>query len=279
MTWSADGDEAEAEQKDALILAAGTPARTASLLGGSVAGDDAEDGGAPPQSPAGGCTSKKAKKGKNKKGWIPCRGCLKKFDADSCTTATDFCPDFCKRACDRLRDVARTEGAASVAWLATQLQSTVTAVPLITAYYDKVGRPSAGARKQRGGPRFSLVEYKETIKASSYIDVYSQGRMMWKRQYVEWAQTLDGGKKTEKHAEAQWNEWVIMHAADANSVIADTAGPMEAPLQFRVETVKCVDIGNKYSHDKSLEAIQRAKKTATPEEGREGEGGAGQANL
>ena len=151
----------------------------------------------------------------------------------------------------------------------------LTAVPLITAYYDKVGKPTAGARKQRGGPRFSLVEYKETIKASSYIDVYSAGRMMWKRQYVEWAQTLDGGKKTEKQAEAQWNDWVIMHAADPNSVIADTSGPTEAPLQFRVETVKCVDIGNRYSHDKSLDAIQRAKKSATPEEGRES-GGWGQ---
>lgn len=50
-----------------------------------------------------------AKKAKEKRGMVQCRGCKKKFNYDDLRTASAFCQD-CKRALDRLRIIADAEG-------------------------------------------------------------------------------------------------------------------------------------------------------------------------
>ena len=158
-------------------LAAPGPCHTASLLGDAVKADDdaafrtpakgadcLEDGvqmrgrirGRPPKgakrhrSPSPGAQSvapsavgsgSGAKKAKATRGFIICRGCGKKFDYDSSSTATDVDND-CKRTLDRLREIAKSEGPEAERYFRECFQNDEKLKKLLKAYWAKVGRGS-----------------------------------------------------------------------------------------------------------------------------------------
>jgi maleate cis-trans isomerase len=206
-----------------------------------------------------------AKKGKIKRGVLPCRGCKKKFDANECSTSTEFCVP-CKRACDRLRDIAKGEGSKAQDKLRHSLACPLKAPRLLGKYFAKTGKPT-GARKARGGPKFSLHEYYETLEAETAVESRGQGKMMWEREWVEFAGSTAGGKMSEDAALAKWSEWKQAKELDASSLIWDMDGPKkDSPLQFRVATGKVVDFINRYAHKKGVHSSNKASKKATPEE-------------
>ena len=109
-------------------------------------------------------------------GWIQCRGCRNKFDADVVTTTSDFDPE-CKRICGRLTTIAATEGPESVKWLRGQLSDSKTAYPLLQEYVRLTG----GRKRSRGEiSKFSVHEYKESVSAATIIQGKDKGIMMWR---------------------------------------------------------------------------------------------------
>ena len=53
-------------------------------------------------------------------------------------------------------------------------------------------------------PTFSLLEFRESTESASGLEKRGRGRFLWHRQYIEWAQGTDGGRKTIEQAEATW---------------------------------------------------------------------------
>ena len=87
---------------------------------------------------------------------------------------------------------------------------------------------------------------------------------MWERQYIEFAQTTEGGRQSEDDAVAQWATWKKMKSANPTSVIWDMEGPnKDKPLQFRVSMSKQVDFVNKYEHTNAMESVQKLGKTVS----------------
>ena len=58
-------------------------------------------------------------------------------------------------------------------------------------------------------PAFSLLQFKESVESYSGIEKRGRGRMLWKRQYTDWAQTTDGGRKTLEQAESTWAQFCV----------------------------------------------------------------------
>ena len=277
------------------------PCRTASLLGdvaedrceafdgGRGSGGDGRDGGGdgekkklgrPKGSPnkrvgspssepsvSTSATGSRAKKAKTSKGMCICRGCNKKFDSDAVSTSTDFDND-CKRSLDRLRHIAENEGPDAYAAFKTAFADTPKLQKMLKAYWAKVGGvPKKGVRSKSGAPKFSVTQYTESMKASSGIEWRGRGRMMWEKHWLEYAQTVEGGKHTEEQAQTKWNEWKRQKDADPRSIIWDLAGPRkENPLQFRIDLAASVDFLGTYSHEKTVSSMGKAQKNATKED-------------
>jgi hypothetical protein len=277
------------------------PCHTSSLLGEAVGleegcqafrakGGDSDDGGerankrgrprgsgnkraaSPPvegtasMSGGGSSAGQGAKKAKVK-GVCLCRGCNKKFDYEASSTATDFDND-CKRTLDRLRVIAENEGADAVSCFKTAFADTPKLQKMLKAYWAKLGGvPKKGVRTKAGAPKFSVTQYMESMKASSGIEWRGRGRMMWEKAWLEYAQSVEGGKHTEDQAQTTWNEWKRQKDADSRSVIWDLGGPnKEKPLQFRIELAASVDYIGTYSHEKTVSSMGKPEKNASKED-------------
>ena len=263
-----DGEAPAAPCRTASLLGDGAEERCVAFDGGGGGGDGRDGGrdgekkklgrpkgspnkrvGSPSSEPSvsTSATGSRAKKAKTSKGFCICRGCNKKFDSDAVSTSTDFDND-CKRSLDRLRHIAENEGPDAYAAFKTAFADTPKLQKMLKAYWAKVGGvPKKGVRSKSGAPKFSVTQYTESMKASSGIEWRGRGRMMWEKHWLEYAQTVEGGKHTEEQAQTKWNEWKRQKDADPRSIIWDLAGPRkENPLQFRIDLAASVDFLGTY---------------------------------
>ena len=153
----------------------------------------------------------KAKRGR-KKGQIQCRGCRKLFDADALSTSSDFCLS-CKRSLDRLSRVASREGDKAVQFLARTRADPKLVPELLKRYHEVAGVPVLGKKSQKP---FSVMKYIEAVESVSGCERRNRHKMMWQKEYVDWAQTVEGGKKSEEAACADWALWCLPLSGLAN---------------------------------------------------------------
>ena len=135
-----------------------------------------------------------------------CRGCHGTFDSDKLSTASVFCLD-CKRALDRIYGIAKAQGKSAQTWLSATREDAEGVFHTLRNYYSKTGRPMPGEKKKRGGDKWDVLEYMEVCRASTGTLTESVGKMMWKRQYLEFAESTAGGKLSTQQAERQWLDW------------------------------------------------------------------------
>ena len=145
----------------------------------------------------------RAKKGKEK-GWIKCRSCKRDFNSDELSTASDFCL-ICKRALDRLSKIAAREGDEACSYLSRCRCDPVEVGKLVKNYLEKTGVPAAGKRVKNN--TYSILRYKEVVESVSGVAKKGRSRMMWRKQWILFAASVDGGCKSEESALAQWSEW------------------------------------------------------------------------
>ena len=55
--------------------------------------------------------------------------------------------------------------------------------------------------------QFSLLEFREEAESSAGVFRGRMGKMMWRKQYIQYAMSIEGGLKTEEQAEANWANW------------------------------------------------------------------------
>ncbi len=169
----------------------------AAAAGVSEAEAAQESGGGAPSAPAR-RWSKPQRTGKKR-----CRGCGKLLDEDETNFPSNsvFCwPD--KRALDVIAKQARAQS--KTAWFSRVRADDVLVRRLLLAYKEKLPtaeEPSGGKRTRSS---FSLLEYIESLTAFSKAEVVVGYQMMWRGKYLDWAQSVDGGKLTEEEAHARW---------------------------------------------------------------------------
>ena len=191
-----------------------------------------------------------------------CRGCHCTYDADRLSTASAFCLD-CKRALDRINCIARGQGPDAIRWLSKCREDTEQVFFMLRNYYSTTGRPLPGTRKARAAPKWDMVEYMEVCKASTGTLFEAVGCLMWKRQWLEFADTTAGGKLTGAQAESQWLEWEQKVAAEPKSLIWDNKGPVGSSLRIWIKEKDVVRFQSGYHHEKLAVAKEKGSRKAS----------------
>jgi hypothetical protein len=106
------------------------------------------------------------------------------------------------------------------------------------------------------------------VVVSTQVIKRTSGKMMWQREYVDFATSTAGGKMSDEESAAQWATWISMKEKDPSdpNLSWDMEGPPKSPLQFRVVVGKFVDFANVYAHEKVVECSEKLKKDISEEE-------------
>ena len=190
-----------------------------------------------------------------------CRACKKQFDAEGSKTDQAFCPDD-NRALDRIYYMAKSLGAEALSWLSEVRRDDAKVSKMLQNYWDRVGGKSKWKGKAPVGVKWSLNEYIESVKVTTGVEKRAPGKMMWEKEFFEYASAAAGGKMTDEESAAVWNSWVVKYQSNPKdpSITWDLDGPKKAPLQFRVALGKFVDFTQKYEHEKKIEQHLKLKK-------------------
>ena len=217
----------------------------------------------------GGSSVGKAKKKAKKptKGMRQCRACKGMLDTDSAKTDQWYCPDD-NRALDRIYYMAKTLGESSKKWFHECRRDENKTKEMLDNYWAKFGGRSKWKSKTPTGTKWSMASYMESVKVTTGVEKETQGKLMWRAEYFEFAASARGGKLSDEEAQSNWNSWVAKYDTDSSdpTISWDLDGPKKAPLQFRVIVGKCVNVINKYHHEKKTETQQKLSKDSTAEE-------------
>eukprot|EP00972_Heterocapsa_arctica_P093557 13800743-Heterocapsa_arctica.AAC.1 len=76
-------------------------------------------------------------------------------------------------------------------------------------------------------------QYFEKVVASSAVIVEEWGEMMYEKQYLNFAETFEGGKLTEAQAMQQWTTWrTRAEEPDSTWPPVDQKGPPASPMHI-----------------------------------------------
>ena len=147
---------------------------------------------------------KGAKRGKSR-GDIACMGCKQMFCPDTMSTGGNFCLS-CRRALDRLYKIAAWEGEKALQFLKETRGNAAAVQSLLKHYLAKTGQPAPGKREKA---TYSLLTYQESVETATGIEKRNRGRYVWRRQFLAFAQSVDGGLKSEEDAVAEWSRMCL----------------------------------------------------------------------
>ncbi|CAE7285935.1 unnamed protein product [Symbiodinium sp. CCMP2456] len=191
-----------------------------------------------------------------------CKGCRKKLAPGEAAPNWPGCWG-CKRSLDNICRLAKKQGPKAEAWV-SEVRSDADDTRLynmIQSYNEKCpesneGGPTCG--RKRG--KWCLIKYIERVKAAS--------EMMWEKLFMEFSQTVRGGKMTEEAAQNQWNTWVTAvknNTAKADGVMFDWEGP-QGKLRIWIKTADKLIYRSQYFKEKEIYCEGDTTKKATDED-------------
>ncbi len=125
-----------------------------------------------------------------------CPGCAKLFPDDEFNFPAKqiFCFP-CKRALDCIAKQARKED--KMSWLSDVRNDPTKVKAMLDSYRARfpLGMPS------KKSSAFKLLEYMESLRTFTSGEVKRSSKMMWKGEFMEFAQSVEGGKVSEDDAE------------------------------------------------------------------------------
>ena len=137
---------------------------------------------------------------------VKCRGCRKKVQGDEIALNFPGCWG-CKRALDNLYKLACKQGEEARKFVSEARVCEEACFDLVQNYMAKCPENAVCAGRRRG--TWNLLQYIETVKASSGLLKDQVGEFMSKAVYMEFAPTARGGQKSASEAEAQWADWAL----------------------------------------------------------------------
>ena len=104
-----------------------------------------------------------------------------------------------------------------------------------------------GRGKNKNQSKWKIATYKESVRATTMVEKRDIGRMMWKEQYLRWAESVEGGFMSRTEAEMNWTEWSAK--ADRKELTFDHRGPKQATLRLQIVVDTLVDDVYQYAHE------------------------------
>ena len=137
--------------------------------------------------------------------------------------------DLDKRALDRLRFMCKQKSPELKEWFAGVMKNPAQTVEMLNNYWTSCG---GRAKFEKAGasplnPKWSIVEFKESLRSESGVHHLRRGMMMWEKQFVEWCQTAEGGKYSEEEAQGKWSELLKRKQNGDPDVEFDFEGPRQ----------------------------------------------------
>ena len=121
-----------------------------------------------------------------------CKVCQLWHEPVSMATSRLFC-HFCKNRVDNISRIARAQGKEQ--WW-TQIRSNdVQLQQVVNSYQQRVGDITANGGKK--GSRAATMTYLESCVASTALIIETAGQFMTRRQYLHWAQSIEGNRMSE----------------------------------------------------------------------------------
>lgn len=189
-------------------------------------------------------------KGKGKAGgiWRKCRGCSQWFD-EALVPNSAFCL-IDKRALDTIARRADREGEEAKRFYKEVREDDSRVKELLDVYFRAIGgRPTADAERfKRKGGTFSVLRFKESFEARTSVTTKQRCTLMSKDVYIQWAQTIKGGRLTPEEAQRKWDGFM----ADPN-VRKEEEVPGKKSCY--VPTAKLLDFDNSLSRSKGFELV------------------------
>ncbi|CAK9074303.1 Putative WD repeat-containing protein C25H1.08c [Durusdinium trenchii] len=199
-----------------------------------------------------------------KHGVQSCKGCKKKISAEQQATNFPGCVP-CKRALDNITKLASRQGEQAVKFVREQREDPDKCFAMVQSYFEVCPECEPGAAKNKKRGSWSIVKYQERIVAASGFVKDKVGEMMGKKLYLEFAQTIRGGRKTDDQAAAQWAEWESRLEAGDKDLFFDHMGE-NGSLRFWIHTGDEVRFRTSYLQEKAVTMDGESKKNGSQED-------------
>lgn len=204
--------------------------------------------------------AKAAPKKRQKFGVSSCKGCKKKITPEEQAANFPGCKS-CKRALDNISKLAARQGKEAVAFFKEQRDDPDKCFSMVQSYMALCPECAEGAKNKKRGT-WSVAKYQERVVAASGFVKDKVGEMMGKKLFIEFAQTVRGGRKTDDQALAQWAYWETRIAAGDPEIFSDYLGE-NSSLRIWVHTGDEMRFRTSYFQEKSVNMEGETKKNAS----------------
>ena len=193
----------------------------------------------------------KAKKRKERKGFMLCQGCDQSKPVE--LFALDQKVDRqCKLYLDRIYQQCKVQG--KTQWFSTQRRTPAGTKGMLDYY-----RTIMTACGVEVTPKFSHAHYTEFQKKEQGIQFAANGIMMWEEQAIEHWMSTAGGGSSRQQSKAKWDDWAAHHKE--RKVAHDFRSPHEdGGLRLRVPTTDEVNFISASMKGKSVTCSDQAIK-------------------
>eukprot|EP00438_Fugacium_kawagutii_P013870 Skav228410 [mRNA] locus=scaffold3824:318780:319841:- [translate_table: standard] len=190
-----------------------------------------------------------------------CKGCHKKVTPELQAPNWPGCWP-CKRALDNIAKAAAKQGDKAIKFVAEARQDDAKCYNMIQSYLENCPETQECAGKKRGV--WSVVRYIERVVAASGLVKDAVGELMWEKLWLEFAQTVRGGRLREEEAALKWKEWeeAVERKDPKNKIHHDFQGP-NGKLRVWVKTKDTLTYRSEYMHEKGVDCVGQEIKKGT----------------
>lgn len=183
-----------------------------------------------------------------------CRGCSLWFEQLASGTSFDHA---CKNKMDNISRIAKAQG--KLDWYHQVRGNDIKLQQVLVEYSLRVSNS-----KQRQ-PRGITMQYMEQVVASTSVIVEEIGILMYERQYIVFAESIEGGRMTEVQAKQQWASWLQQRADSGGEwPPADMKG-MSGERRIWVKTQDLMKFQSKLERAKKMTAADKPIQNASEE--------------
>ena len=130
---------------------------------------------------------------------------------------------WCKKALDNISRMARNQGADAEEFFKESRADPAKCKKMLESYGKAYKAWSSGKTSKIN---WSIIQYKERLKAESGTTLSGNSQMMWEKQAVKFWMSVDGGALSEDEADAKWK------ALAGRVGEEDQLGPTKKPLRI-----------------------------------------------
>ena len=194
----------------------------------------------------------------DRKGSKWCRGCHK-IQGLSCFALNQVVCFLCKSRLDNIQKQAKRQK--QLDWFEEARADPKRLKRMLDRYGSAVEESQKSGLKR---PRWSTIQYKESIRTETGTDVFEEGLMMWRSQALGFWRSVDGGEASEEEAKDMWKYFSTNRVQ--LKIPCDNRGPAKAPLRLRIVVADKVNYRSSYLRCKELEMMEAPLKKGTQED-------------